>query len=296
MGGAKNSPVSKRSKPERFFEWVFRAFAWLDDFRHRRPFATKFLVWPLSLALTWALTVHFPVLSGSTTAEKTASIVAKFAVGLFVTELFLRGVVPVLRYSCQASSMRELGLHLIITDPRQFCPVLSRFVNDHPRGERIRVICISGEYLFVEPKTRAGEDTPLHEHGRRGDLDVIMPISSCENPTVRGRFDTYSEAFRRENDYDDVDSLVEEIKRGKVDLLKNTRNTLVQHNILCMWRVVLLKEFAVVQTYFPNPYGKESNQAPIFVFKKNQDYGYYATFDQMFGLIAKYGKVEDGAA
>ena len=122
-------------------------------------------------------------------------------------------------------------------------------------------------------------------------MDVIMPVSDPTNPTILGRFDTYTKEFKEEFKYENAASLAEETKRNKLELLKNGRNTLIEHNILCMWRVVILSEYCIVQTYFPNHAGVESNNAPIFVFKKNAAVGYYATFDLMFDLLVKYASI-----
>lgn len=280
-----------RPKPERFFAWAFRSFALLDDFRQKHPVWTRLLIsTPLSAALLWMIYAHLPHFE-LTRVGLAIDWFLKAGIGLVISEGFLRGVVPVMRYAGQGSSLRQLGLHLVFTDNRSYCRVVSKLVADHPKNERIRVICISGKYLFVEEKTLAGELTPLHDHARRGLLDVLMPRSDAETPTIRARFDTYNEDFRRVHHYHSIDALVAEAVKSKAELAMNTRNRIIEHDILCLWRVVMLKEFCIVQTYFPNPHGNGSNEAPIFVFQRHptdDNSGYYATFANMFSLVEKY--------
>ena len=61
----------------------------------------------------------------------------------------------------------------------------------HPASERIRIICISGEKLFGARETN--QDRPLGEWARRGKLDVVMPVSRADNPTISERAQRYCE-------------------------------------------------------------------------------------------------------
>jgi hypothetical protein len=217
--------------------------------------------------------------------------VLKVVISLVVSELLLRGAVPVLRYSAHGSSLRELGLHLVFTDEKAYCRIVSRLVSEHPKHERVRVICISGKYLFAEPKTPSNEPTPLYDHAQSGLLDVLMPVNDPKNPTIRARFDTYNEEFKRQHHYEKVKDLVEEVAMSKNKLSDHKRNRVTEHTILCLWRVVILQKHCIVQTYFPNPRGVGSNEAPIFVFQRhptNENFGYYGTFANMFDLVGRY--------
>ncbi len=109
-----------------------------------------------------------------------------------------------------------------------------------------------------------------------------------DNPTISSRYGTYKERIQKSN-YPSNADLVREIDISK-DLLKgNVENKVFVHDELCMWRVVILSEHCLVQNYFPNHSGCQSDASPVFVFEKEEKFShsYYETFQQMFQLPAK---------
>ena len=62
-------------------------------------------------------------------------------------------------------------------------------------------------------------------------------------------------------------------------------NCFTEHNILCMWRVVILQNFCFVQNYFPNSDGNFSDTAPTLVYKNTGSNSYYSMYLEMFNLI-----------
>ena len=98
---------------------------------------------------------------------------------------------------------------------------------------------MSGASLFGNEAR--GDDPPLREWAKNGRLEVLMPLASPDNPTARYRWTQYSEATKRDH-YPGIDSLISEIETGRDFLLKyGNRN--VEHRILCMWRVVLFRDY-----------------------------------------------------
>lgn len=111
-----------------------------------------------------------------------------------------------------------------------------------------------------------------------------MPRPSSDNPTLRHRWTQYSEDVKKTS-YPTVDVLAEEAKRGR-DFLLAHGNRVVEHQILCMWRVVLFHNYALVQNYFPNIDGSMSAHAPTFVYHNAGNYSYYQTFAEMYRLVS----------
>jgi hypothetical protein len=125
----------------------------------------------------------------------------------------------------------------------------------------------------------------------KGELEVIMPRSEVDNATVRARFDTYREDYKLANNISTPDAFLYEINAGKSFLLK-CRNKVFEHNILCVWRIILFSEHCIVQNYFPNVSKGDSFEAPMFVYAKNAGsenplsrYSYYYLYSAMFDLI-----------
>jgi len=160
------------------------------------------------------------------------------------------------------------------------------YLQFHPPQERIQVICISGKSLFRE--TLIGTDPPLTTWARLGKLDVVAPVASNNNVTVFERFETYSQEFRDKHYPNGISDLVNEVEAGKAFVEQYVNNTVVQHDTLCMWRVILLKRHCLVQSYFPNSDGDESDRAPLFVYIKGSVDSYYETYRKMFEYLSKH--------
>jgi hypothetical protein len=149
------------------------------------------------------------------------------------------------------------------------------------------LICISGSSLFTLPRTGEG-DPPLGSFAESGMLRVLMPKSTADNPTIKHRYSEYRTEFRRRN-YPAIDDLIKEIEHNKRFVRMNDRNVVIEHDQLLMWRLVLLSHRCIVQNYFPNHTGEDSDDSPIFVFERTSAkcrYSYYSSFYRMFHLIS----------
>jgi hypothetical protein len=109
-----------------------------------------------------------------------------------------------------------------------------------------------------------------------------MPASSEANPTIEQRWLTYTGDFRRH--YETARQLVSEVDAGK-EYLRAHRNSITEHHILCMWRVIILQKYCIVQNYFPNDDGLPSDSAPTFVYENTGPNSYYQMYLVMFKLI-----------
>jgi hypothetical protein len=205
----------------------------------------------------------------------------------FLSFLTIRVVLPLLFYVPQSFSMRSMGLLEAITEENGMQLALGKYFKWHEDGKSIRVICINGGTLFGQPQSGKG---PLFDHAKNGHLEVLMPKSSPQNPTIRARYETYKPDFKKTT-YPQIEDLVRSIEISKGILAENTNNRILEHDELCMWRVVLLSEHCIVQNYFPNHRGCHSDASPAFVFEKEPDcpYSYYDCFDQMFKLLSVGG-------
>jgi hypothetical protein len=204
-----------------------------------------------------------------------------------IGSLVLGVVLPFVFIAQRAIAMETMGLDWASIDGDMH-DQLRWYLGFHPDQERIKVLCISGRSLFRE--TLDGTDPPLTKWAKDGRLDVIAPISSASNPTVMERFETYSGDFRSLHYPNGVSDLVHEIEVGKGFLRAFPRNTLEEHDILCMWRVVILKDHCLVQSYFPNSDGDESDHAPLFVYQQGSVDSYYETYLKMFEFLYKHHK------
>lgn len=204
--------------------------------------------------------------------------------------IVINAILPLAAYIPHAVAMRSMGLleaRVRKGSTRNFADqCVRRYLRYHNDGEPIRIICISGRDLFVDYS--ADFQAPLRAFAEKGHLHVLFPRSDPSNSTVMERYATYSDAFRASN-YPTIEDLVLEIKRSKDFLTRNGDNKAWEHDVLCMWRVVLLSDHCIVQNYFPNRSGCNSDMSPIFVFEKEADciFSYYDTFEQMFTLLSK---------
>ncbi len=118
-----------------------------------------------------------------------------------------------------------------------------------------------------------------------------MPVSDTATATIDARYHSYNEDFRRAV-YPSPEELVREVDISKSFLRTIPGNRITEHNILCMWRVILLDDYCIVQNYFPQTPGghRHSDDAPVFVFEKSTEcsFSYYKSFETMFDLIKTY--------
>ncbi len=203
--------------------------------------------------------------------------------------LVLRCFIPFFLVAQRAIATHTMGLVGASVAPGAIQQFLSWYIRPeiHPAAERIRIICISGERLFGSRET--DEDRPLRDWARRGKLDVVMPVSCTDNPTISERARRYCDDLKRER-YRDANDLVSEIDKGK-DFLHHYGNIVTEHDVLCMWRVVILQNYCLVQNYFPNIDGQFSDDAPTWVYQNTGKYSYYQTYLEMFELIKRHSGV-----
>jgi hypothetical protein len=64
---------------------------------------------------------------------------------------------------------------------------------------------------------------PLFDHAKNGHLEVLMPKSCPQNPTIRARYDTYLPDFKKTT-YPQIKDLVRSIEISKGILAENTNN------------------------------------------------------------------------
>jgi hypothetical protein len=209
----------------------------------------------------------------------------------FVINACIRGAMPLLFFSPNAIALRSLGVWEAHGSKRDPLNVMKKFISKNPENSRVKVICISGKHLFNEFMTPEGTQSPLWQKAKNGLLDVVMPISKPENATIAFRHKTYSDDYKVQEKITTVQAFVEQINHGKGWLRSRSENIIYEHDILCMWRVLILDEYCLVQNYFPNPHKGHSFESPLLVFKKVSDEqklsSYYYTFTEMFNLIAK---------
>lgn len=151
--------------------------------------------------------------------------------------------------------------------------------------ERVRIICISGRSLFRE--TPDGAEPPLMAWAKSGHIDLVVPRAIATNATVKERYGKYCTDFLQKNYPNGIDDLVDEMKKGIAHLKHFNGNTVTEHNVLVLWRVVLLSKFCIVQSYFPNAAGYESDRAPLFVYMKNGSSSFYETYSEMFDMLRR---------
>ena len=199
---------------------------------------------------------------------------------------------PFLYYCCNAIAMTELGLVEVSTSKNASFKFQRKYRKLHLSDNKIKVICISGKYIFGLETDDDNLPLPLHKDAKDGKLDVIMPSSTPANKTITLRWETYSTAYRHKNNINTIQAFLDEISINK-GFLERHQNTTFEHNILCMWRVIIFDRHCIMQNYFPNDTHDDSYKAPVFVFERppenteNSKNYYYNTFNDMFNLIKK---------
>lgn len=300
------SPVKKYPLLQRFFSKVFE----IGYIAGRiRPKSRVWLTWVvrgvvtlLSLWLPFTLNLErfnsFSWWPYSLPFKMSAVLVLVIAALLvMVLNFFLvNGLIPLLYFVPQCLTMKSIGLVFVSLDENTSHKLFSEALKEHKHGEKVRVLCISGRHLFVEQSMPNGKPSILHDLAVNGELDVLMPISDQNNPTVKQRFVTYTEDYKKANAISDISTFIDEIDKGKKFIRGYKDNVLTEHNILCMWRVILLSRYCFVQNYFPNNADakyQHSFMAPTFVYQKDETASgncvcYYDTFSNLFEFIKKY--------
>lgn len=287
IGPASSSVPSPRI--EATAHWCFRRLSALNSFRKNHPKTFHAIVWPfafVSAFLIWLKTGDWMLgilgLDPNAPAAEIAVLAIHELLVTFLTVIFVNSVIALVPFAHRSMAMKALGIIMASVTRGEFSGLLESYVSDQPRTESIRVICISGAGLFGNETS--GRDLPLRDWAQTGRLEVIMPVSSPDNPTVKQRWAQYSASTKRDS-YPTVGTLVDEINEGK-KFLRAHGNRVIEHHILCMWRVVLLHNYCFVQNYFPNLDGSLSNHAPTFVYVDEGNFSYYQTFSEMFRLVS----------
>jgi hypothetical protein len=284
---------------QRSFLALFRLFGLVDRSRKGHPFGWHVITGTISFA---AFSVPsylngldkiggpewWPAIGVLTPGRVTVALIG-LAGGTFLKFLFFDGLVSLLAYLPGTIANRELGFHAVALDETASIRFTAEQAKKHSRDRKVRVLCISGRFLFGTEQTPTGLFPPLKDMASSGLLDVVMPVSDPRNLTIAERFSTYTSETGPAIGISSIDDFVAEIDRGKKLLSKNSGNLLSEHNMLCMWRVVLFDTVCVVQNYFPNKHGTASYKAPTFVFEKvaSSPNCYYEIFSNMFDIIKK---------
>jgi len=294
---ASGAPATDRQVPQALDNLVRRVFRWsaaLYGFRNYHPTITKFIAGVPSFLLSlWLSPIFRDHVARPTLAKFGITVGKEFLGGLgglalhlsvggvsfFAFWFFLAG----LAYAQRGMAFRELGLVAASVNPRGLHDMLSWYLKPeiHPENEPIRIICISGESLFGSDLTEGHR--PLRHWADRGMLDVVMPVRSESNLTVSERFRRYSAKLKTEK-YKDIHALLDEMTRAK-EYLRDRNNAVTEHDLLCMWRVVILQNYCLVQNYFPNIDGNLSDFAPTLVYQNTGRHSYYTMYLEMFKLI-----------
>lgn len=280
---------------DRFVQRVFLCANWLHQKYEKHPNISEALFAITSIAISFLISpaigrhsiiplaqkLDFPM--GEERRGEAAGVLAHLLIG-GLSYACLRLLVPFFLIAQRALAVRELGLVGASVVPGAIQDLLDWYLRKHPECDHVRVICISGESLFGAIDTK--DERPLRDWARRGKLDVVMPASVEENPTIGERALRYCDELKRDQ-YQSPTNLVEEVKEAK-RFLRKYGNTVTEHNILCMWRVVILQNVCLVQNYFPNLDGQPSDFAPTLIYQDTGPNSYYQIFLEMFDLIKKH--------
>jgi hypothetical protein len=195
-----NVPV----RTQRFFAYCFEGFVSFDTFRFKHPIWFSLIAGSLVAVAVGVLTTFIPldridwwVARGWFFPGNVVRAGVSLTAGIFLTQPIARGLLPMLTIVPQAIAMKNLGLLFVTTNHTECARLFLKASSEHSKGEKVKVICISGRYLFRELRL-PGDDgipLPLHELAKNGQLEVIMPASDPGNPTIRGRYATYSREF-----------------------------------------------------------------------------------------------------
>jgi hypothetical protein len=203
---------------------VFRFIDHLARLRSKYPRIAKVLVGGASFGISsaiWLLFIFPWVQTRFAFAQSEMEVIRRAAVTIIGSLVTAIVIYPLLRLCFQFAlmarrsiAMYALGLEWLSTDGGDIHRLLAWYLGQHPEAEQIRVICISGDSLFGE--NSATPKGQLKNWANRGNLDVIMPVSSADNATVQERFATYSGETR--GNYPTVEHLVNEMRRTKEQL------------------------------------------------------------------------------
>ena len=276
---------------QRFFLWIFSAFGRVDRYRveHALPWQVvssliSFIVGQLVGKRFGLDHIQWAVLFGFNVVAFLRSLL----IGLILKFLVFEGLLPLLAYLPKTIANRTLGFAAVAVEEDASITITARHAEEHKGDEKVRVVCISGRHLFGPEETPAGVFPPLKELASKGKLEVLMPTSDVSNPTIAERFHTYGSAGESIG-VATIKDFLAEIDKGKAFLAKNSGNLLVEHDILCMWRMVLFPKICIVQNYFPNTKREASYKAPTLVFEKmeGEPNCYYEVFSNMFEMIKR---------
>lgn len=200
------SAVDRTDWYQGVFLGIFRLLASIDRFRGKHRVTWHAASSVISLTVTVSASVALGVeairdpswwplgpLSAATVSKGLISISGGLVVKFFVFE----GLFPLLAYLPKTIANRALGFHAVALDENASVRLTAEQVAARDPASKVKVLCISGRYLFQEKTTPAGQPTPLRDLARMGDLEVIMPSSTATNPTVAERYRTYTDAMKK---------------------------------------------------------------------------------------------------
>jgi hypothetical protein len=286
---------------QRFFATCFKGFVAFDTFRFKHPIIFSLLASIIVMVLVYFITQSLHIqdmtnpkwwtYTGFFSCANVSRALISLVCGIFFTQPLARGLLPMLTIVPQAIAMKNLGLVFVTTNHKESARLFRKAFEEHDQNAKVKIICISGRYLFRELNLPTENAPPLalRDLAVKGQLEVVMPVSDVNNPTIKARYETYSKEFVEANGIQTVKSFVDyEIEASK-DFLKTYKNPIFEHNILCMWRVIIFSEHVLVQNYFPNPTKSDSFRAPVFMYSKRVDgsepHSYYDMYVAMFDLV-----------
>lgn len=260
---------------------MFRVVRYLDGCRRTRQVRWNLIVGLLFAAAALLIReyIHFAPdtralfwldrLKPLSQVHRFALPLATGALSAVAMVIFTAFVFPLLAYLPFTIAHKDLGIVATSMDSRLVIAWMGEAARRaiSSTTDRIKVVCLTGKHLWQTPPFD-GVAAPLAIAASAGKLDVIMPCPDPKHPTVQARFATYTDSFKNEQNINSEDDLVKEMAKSKADLLRRSNaNTITEHCILCMWRIVLTEEFCIVQSYFPNHGGVDSFKAPAFFYK-----------------------------
>jgi hypothetical protein len=254
---------------QRFCLGIFSAFGRVNSFRvaHTVPWHVVSSIISFALAQLVSRKLGLNNIAWSLWGIKPVGFLCSLIVGFVLKFLLFEGLLPLLAYLPKTIANRTLGFEAVAVEEDASLSITARYAKEHHGDEKVKVLCISGRHLFGPEATPAGAFPPLKELASLGKLEVIMPISDGSNKTIAERFSTYGSGGESIG-VPTLKDLITEVERGKDVLRKNRGNILLEHDILCMWRVVLFPRICIVQNYFPNAQGEASYKAPTLVFER----------------------------
>jgi hypothetical protein len=211
-----------------------------------------------------------------------ASLAFALALGSYLATLLLGVLIDIGYYLEPSVANVALGFRELSLNSDRSIHLLQELVRESLlTDETVRVICIRGHSLFAraEPGQPEPPLAPLMAAGR---LDILMPLSDPGNASI-------TELSRqRPQEYGTPEEFARTIENLKQRLWRQG-NSVSEHDLAFMWRIVLFKKRCFVQRYSndtPNIW-----DSPAFVYRivpDDADYkrsGHQEFFESQFAML-----------